>query len=249
MKTKRAMGCVLVLLCAALSGLSAWGATGQAQLQIDQRGRDCPPNFGFAYYTADSNATDTCTTLDSSGNHTLVVTDAVASPENPEPVLMQSAIGDTVTFSGRTGMCYYMVTGQYGCVPCAGGGGGSAPSYWTADFDSSRDSHFVVYINERYNSDDDVFTDGSISTVYIEVANPANNNTVSFRLSQQSSDNGKIVFLQDDGITPEPLMLDGKTEKAYTIQPDTTQPNGPRVSVKVTGLDPGEIIVTATEVP
>jgi hypothetical protein len=237
-------GLLVVLLSVAMGGQLAWAASGEAQLGVDERNRPCGLNFGFAFYTADGSTTDTCTTLDSSGNHTLVVTDGVASPEIAEPVLKESMSGDTITFSGRTGDCYYMVSGGNGSAASGGG----APQ-WTSDFDSSTSPHFVVYINDRYNSSDDVFTYGNISTVSIELANPADSNPVSFRLSQQSPNNGngKVDILQDDGATPEPLGSDGQTERVYTITPDFTEPNGPRVTVQVMGLDPGDVIIIATD--
>lgn len=260
-----------VVLLLALAGLPAYtanaqvlGGTGTATLGQDLRlGRAAPPNFGFAFMqgpgggavledpTHQQSYSDTCATLDNQGNNTLTATDGVASPEYPEMVYAELNGTNTVTFAGRTCDCYYMVTGAYAAG--SGGSGGSGTSTWDSDFDTNNQypalttPHFVVYINDRYSSEDDVFNYGSNSTVFIEVANPTSSSTVSFQLSQQSSNNGKVDIMQDDGVTPEPLTDDGKTQRVYTIQPSLTEPNGPFVAVQVTGLDPGDVIIIATE--
>jgi hypothetical protein len=230
MKSKMTVRFLLVLSAVGLAAESGCRAKGQAQLGVDQRNRPCRPDFGFAYYVPDTvqgGATDVCTTLANSGNHTLTATDGVASPENPEPILQRVGLNgqvlqaDAVTFEGRTGDCYYMVTGVYagqGGQGSQGGEGGDEEAERTSDFDSSQTPHFVLYINQRYNSEDDNVTLDEVSTVSVELANPANSNPIHFRLSQQTlSGSGLVQILQDDGVTPEPIRSDGKTERTYQI--------------------------------
>jgi hypothetical protein len=259
---------VVAVAIGVLTGL-AYGADGQATLSIDQRGRPAPDNFGFAFMEnvqrsspGGATFTDACQTLPKPGdNATLVAMDGVASSENPEPILRivgKDANGnnapDTVTFTGRTGDCYYMVSGNYvsngGTTAQSGPGQSTGGPGWTADFDTNSDTtHFVVYINDRYRSDDDCFFVDRVSTVYVEVANPKSTSTIGFRLSQQTlSEDGVVQILQDDGVTPEPIRPDGTTEKIYTIQPDTSQPNGPRVPIMVKGLSgSGLVSIIVTE--
>ena len=228
---------------------TAIGAEGEATLGIDQRNRTCPENFGFAFVEGVNSGYDTCKTLDKDGNSTLKAIDGVASPQNSEPIF-HSIAGDTVTFDGRTADCYYMVTGVHtGSGP---GRGGNSP--WNADFDTKlSQAHFVAYINQRYNSDDDYFGVDAISIVYIEVANPTSTNTVHFKLSQQRlSDSAEVQIMQDNGVDPEPIGQDGKTVRVYDIQPDPqasgpTYPNGTPVAVKVKGVSQGLVSIIATE--
>jgi hypothetical protein len=121
----------------------------------------------------------------------------------------------------------------------------------------------VVYINERYRSDDDYFVIGQVSTVYIEVANssdPDCPNPVYFQLSQQQiadshghAGDGVVQIMQDDGVTTEPIGLDGKTVKKYILYPsqcvsNQTQPNGSPIPVKVIGLSgDGNVSIIATQ--
>jgi hypothetical protein len=211
--------------------------------------------------------TDTCQTLPKSeDNATLVATDGVASPENPEPILQivgKDANGnnapDTVTFTGRTGDCYYMVSGNYarngGTAQSGAAAGTTGGSGWTADFDTKSSSwHFVVYINERYRSDDDYFLIGLASMVNIEVANPTDPNCphpIYFQLSQQPTvpgGNGQVEIMTDDGANVEPVGPDGKTLRKYAINTGITQPNGFAVQVKVRGLaGSGNVSIIATQ--
>lgn len=232
-------------------------ADGQAQLGQDPRqpanGKIISDNFGFAFMqnvekkgVGGQGFTDTCTTLDKKGNHTLTATDGVSSPEHSEAILF-TLKGDTVTFSGRTGECYYMVTGKYGGGGSGGGQGGSAGGAggatreWNSDFDTDRDEtntpHFVVYINARYRSKDNYFRIGSNSVVSVELHNRLGvTGTRYFKLTQQPLLNtgGAVTFLKDDGTPVDP-------DKVYPINPDGT------VSVFATGATEGTVSVIAYE--
>lgn len=232
----------LLWLLGALSVLApvptSYCATGEAQLGEDQRNRACPPNFGFAYYTTDASTTDICTTLDNSGNHTLVATDGVASPENPEPIM--HFVGrdgqDTVTFEGRTAECYYIVTG----TRASGGGGGSAAK-WNSEFDSNQETaHFVVTINVRERSDDDVCVEDIPSLVRVELHDEvyATPGYASFVLRQQTADAGgsaAITFVDSNGNAIDPDV------------PRTVYVDSPNTDVYAKGADIGVVIIIADE--
>jgi hypothetical protein len=158
----------------------------------------------------------------------------VASPENTEAIIYILS-GDTVIFFGRTSECYYMVTGTPGRGT---GGGGVSPGKWNADFDTNSDeydtAHFVVYINERYRSDDDTFVVGGESAVWIELTNDLNGPSQRyFKLSQESlSDDGAVTFSNPDEVyeitphTPVCVFASGSMEGVVSIKAFETDADG-----------------------
>lgn len=209
----RLLRMMVVLAAVAFANQSAFAGDGQAQLGQDPRlpanGQTISDNFGFAFMQnvqKGSPQTDTCATVDKQGNHTLTAIDGVASPENPEPILC-TLNGDTATFSGRTGDGYYMVTGAYGGGGGGGGAGGGIAPTWQSDFDTNPDEiytpHFVVYINERYRSDDDEFTMNDSSRVTVELHNAVSvMGSVHFKLSQIPLEGEGAVTFVDASDTP-----------------------------------------------
>lgn len=261
MRWKRTMCFSVMLLLAMLVRPETHGATGQAQLGVDQRGRSCEPNFGFAYYTADTSMTDTCKTLDRSGNDTLIVTGGVASPENPEPVLLVGKSGSTATFTGRTGNCYYIVTGVYGGGGGGGGGvgGSGGTATWKSEFDSQRTQpHLVVTINDRDRSDDDVFG-ATGSLIRVELHDEANmtGGSTTFVLRQQAADpNGtaEVTFVDATGnaITMVPYVdadgnpvNDADGHPITRSLPYTVTKDAPNVEVYAKGAKRGTVIIIA----
>ena len=235
---------IIIFVGLSFASQIATAGDGHAQLGQDPRspenGKITSDNFGFAFMQnvlKDSPQSDTCTTVDKHGRHTLTAIDGVASPENPEPILCRLS-GDTATFEGRTGDCYYMVTGLYGGGPGTGGSGDI--SKWNSDFDTNSDElnarHFVVYINERYRSDDDRFVIDGTSSIAIELHNTLSGSYQRyFKLTQQPlSGNGSVVFVNSDGTPADP-------DQVYQITPD--QP----VCVYAKGADEGVVVITASE--
>jgi len=236
MKT-RALLWLLCALAMLAPAPKSYCATGEAKLGEDQRNRACPPNFGFAYYTADSSTTDICTTLDTSGNHTLVATDGVASPDNPEPIIHFVGLNgqDTVTFEGRTAECYYIVTGKR----AAGSGGGSAAK-WNSEFDSNQETaHFVVTINVRERSDDDVCVEDIPSLVRVELHDEvyATGGSATFVLRQEPAPGGTaaVTFVDANGNAIDPSV------------PRTVSVDSPNTDVYIKGAELGTVIIIADE--
>ena len=193
MKPTLSLPCFVMVFVATLVGQSLMAGEGEARLGVDARPierrpvglEDTPANFGFAYMTdVQSTFMDTCKTLPKNDNAgvSLRATDGVASPENMEMIYHQCN-GDTVNFMGRTGQCYYMVTGVY--VQGQGTGPGSGKPIWHSDFDTnqSQTPHFVVYVNDRYRSDDDQIS-GDTDVVWVEVEGASRGSVHYFVLSQ-----------------------------------------------------------------
>ncbi|MFW6106686.1 MAG: hypothetical protein ACOC8H_00850 [bacterium] len=229
---------------------SALGANPQARLGTDERSGPCAPNFGFAYYEkgdpSPGGATDICSTLDSAGNDTLKAKDGVASPENPEPILhFVGQDGDnTVTFVGRTGNCYYIVRGVHRSSGGGGGGsgggtgGGSAPQ-WLAEFDSNQETaRFVVTLNDRNRSDDDLFVLGERSLIRVELhdEDDATGGSTQFTLSQQPTSlggTGLVRFVDSGGNEVDPDV------------PRTVSTDAANEEVYAEGVELGHVTITA----
>jgi len=213
----RHMKWAIALVAAILgAGGMAFGADPVAELGKDPRnqpsGQSSSPNFGFQFYTpnyVEGGATDNCKTIPKQGdNRALVATDGVWMPENPDPI-RKTIAGDTVTFEGRTGQCYYIVTGRYVNAGGGGTGGEGTPPTWQSDFNSDQGPYFVVYINESQRSDDDFFTMSDASRVTVELRNAEGiTGSVHFKLSQEPLEGaGEILFVDADGSPVDPDMV------------------------------------------
>lgn len=251
---------VALVLGLSYAGPTGDAADGHAKLGQDPRspanGQIISDDFGFAFMQnvqktspGGPGFTDTCQTLPKDGsNAVLTAIDGVASPENPEQIYCTLS-GDTAIFTGRTGDCYYMVTGVYGGANGGGGGGGPGGGngtarnrrLWHSEFDTNNDEaapHFVVYINERYSSEDDFFVVNWISRISVELHNvvgmdPAT--SVNFKLSQTPlAGNGAVTILKPDGTPADPNQI-------YQIRPGET------VTVNARGLSTGVVSIIAEQ--
>ena len=267
---KLAWGCgmILLVIVMGIAWHASYGAFGTATLGTDERdthsdddpnwrfhsgtlrlqaGTDfdpCADNYGFAFMRGVTKGTpqvDVCVTTKNGGTP-LTVTEAVASPEYFEPV-MASIDGEAVTFTGRTGDCFYMVTG----VPGSGIGKappGADPVKWHSDFDTNNDGvspHFVVYVNDRYCASDDYFLMDSTSAVRIELHNyGAIAGTVKFTLNQTSSAGGGAVTFIDPVTGHEVVSTDEPTH-TYDLEPGVT------ATVQVKGRTPGIVTIQASQ--
>jgi hypothetical protein len=238
MKT-RALLWLLCALAVLAPAPTSYCASGEATLGEDQRNRPCPANFGFAYYEKDATEVDICTTLDNSGNHTLVATDGVASPENPEPIMHYVGLDgeDTVTFVGRTEECYYIVTGTRASGNANVGG---RVTKWNSEFDSNQETaHFVVTINVRERSDDDVCVEDIPSLVRVELHDEvyATPGYASFVLRQEPAPGGTaaITFVDSGGNAIDP------------DEPRTVYVDSPNTDVYIKGAELGTVIIIADE--
>lgn len=217
----------------------------EARLGVDPRGVLIRDWFGFAYYSPASQGgpqTDVCLTRDNAGNRTLIAIDGVASPEDPEPIF--ATVGgvngaDTVTFAGRTANCYYIVRGKRGGGNGAGGSGGD--SNWISEFDSNPATpHFVVTINHRERSDDDMFMVGGRSVIRVELhdEDDATRGSASFTLGQQPAEHdgtGSVRFVDANGTPVDPN------------QPRIVTRDAPNEEVYAEGLDLGDVLVIARQ--
>ncbi len=227
-------------------GPRAMAASGVATLGQDQRGLSCADNFGFAFIQrseSESNDpsgtkyTDTCQTKPKQGdNTTLTATSGVASPENPDQISV-TCRDDTATFVGRTGNCYYWVTGTYNSIAAGANGTQTQTPTWSSAFDTNRNPHFVVYINDQSRSDDDwFFIDDNVflpSTVTIELRNADSlPGPFYFTLSQQPIvRNGAVTFVNNQvfPITPNspvPVLATGASEGVVLITVTATNQFG-----------------------
>lgn len=252
---ERAVRFVLVFSVLLLAGRFALGmdANPLAELGTDERGGPCPPDFGFAYYVASpvpGGATDVCETEDGVGGRALEATDGVASSENPEPIL--HLIGEygpnTVTFIGRTGNCYYIVTGRYLPDGIGGGGvggvGGEEPEEWTSEFASNEETpYFVVTINNRHRSDDDRFFIGGRSLIRVELHDEGGvmpNGFARFILTQQPTpghEEGAVQF------------VDAAGEEIDPTEPRDVYTGVPNEEVYATGVEEGHVTIMALQAP